>query len=135
MPFNQSNKSAFELQEKYTKMEIAFQRTKEELVKTRENSNKYFTELEYKTRENNLLKTDNEKLKKQIKETFQKQNSKDKDTEINYDDYYRKLMNIVKLEGEDPVWRKYANLAMPSFQTMTEDQLKLQCESIWRSKL
>jgi len=97
-------------------MEIAFQRTKEELVKTRENSNKYFTELEYKTRENNLLKTDNEKLKKQIKETFQKQNSKDKDTEINYDDYYRKLMNIVKLEGEDPVWRKYANLASPHFR-------------------
>jgi len=38
--------------------------------------------------------------------------------DIDYDDYYRKLMGIVKLEGDDPVWRKYAALATPNVSAM-----------------
>lgn len=62
-------------------------------------------------------------------------NPKDATMEIDYDDYYRKLMGIVRLEGDDPVWRKYANLAAPSFNNMNETQIKQLSEQLWRSKL
>ena len=56
---------------------------------------------------------------------IQKQTSvKSSSTEIDYDDYYRKLLGIVKLEGDDPIWRKYSNIASPSFSSMTENMLK-----------
>jgi len=44
-------------------------------------------------------------------------------------------MGIVQLEGDDPVWRKYANLTQPSFNTMNEAQLRKQAEQLWISKL
>ena len=44
--------------------------------------------------------------------------------EIDYDDYYRKMMALVKLEGDDPVWRKFALICKPEFNTMTESQLR-----------
>jgi hypothetical protein len=85
------------------------------------------------------LKGENEKLKKQVKELIQKQtntrNLNSLDTEIDYDDYYRKLMGIVKLEGDDPVWRKFATLAAPSFDSLTEAQLKMQAQLLWKNKL
>jgi len=56
---------------------------------------------------------------------IQKQTSpKPSTTEIDYDDYYRKLLGIVKLEGDDPIWRKYSNISAPSFNTMTENMIK-----------
>jgi hypothetical protein len=62
-------------------------------------------------------------------------NPKATTTEVNYDDYYRKLLGIVKLEGDDPVWRKYSSLAQPQFTTMTESQLRKQADELWRNKL
>lgn len=35
------------------------------------------------------------------------------DLEIDYNDYYRKALALVKLEGDDPVWRKFSALAKP----------------------
>ena len=82
-----------------------------------------------------MLKNDNEKLKKQLKELLHKETNIKEGTEIDYNDYYRKLLGLVKLEGDDPVWRKYANLATPSFNTMTESQLRKEAEALWLSKL
>ena len=62
-------------------------------------------------------------MKKQVKELLQKEVNPNDGKEVDYNDYYRKLMGIVKLEGNDPVWRKYAVLAEPSLTTMTQDQL------------
>ena len=44
-------------------------------------------------------------------------------------------MGIVKLEGDDPVWRKYSMLAEPSLSTMTQDQLMKYSKELWVSKL
>ena len=38
-------------------------------------------------------------------------------------DYYRKMLNVVKLEGDDPVWKKYSDMVMPVFTVMTQAQL------------
>ena len=57
------------------------------------------------------------------------------DSEVDYDDYYRKLMRLVKLEGDDPAWRKFATLAAPSFDSLNEAQLKMQAQQLWKSKL
>ena len=59
----------------------------------------------------------------------------DTNKEIDYNDYYRKLMGIVKLEGDDPVWRKYSNLAEPSLASMTQEQLVKYTGELWKSKL
>lgn len=84
-----------------------------------------------------MLKNENEKVKKQMKELMQKQNLSQKDGNqgMDYDDYYRKLLAIVKLEGNDPVWRKYANLALPSYAAMTQEELQAECKLTWNSKL
>lgn len=66
---------------------------------------------------------------------MQKQTNVKEGTEIDYDDYYRKLLGIVKLEGDDPVWRKYSTLTSPSFATMTEAQAKTMAQELWTSKL
>jgi len=59
---------------------------------------------------------------------MQRQNNLKEDSlAIDYDDYYRRLLGIVKLEGDDPCWLKYANLATPSFNIMDTTQLKSQC--------
>jgi hypothetical protein len=55
--------------------------------------------------------------------------------DIDYNDYYRKLLNMVKLEGDDPVWRKYANIADPTFNVMSLDQLKKYADQLWQSKI
>ena len=55
--------------------------------------------------------------------------------EIDYDDYYRKMMALVKLEGDDPVWRKFALICKPEFNTMTESQVREECDKLWCSKL
>lgn len=44
-------------------------------------------------------------------------------------------MGIVRLEGDDPVWRKFAAIATPSFESMSETQLKMQAQQLWKSKL
>ncbi|EFX60280.1 hypothetical protein DAPPUDRAFT_344259 [Daphnia pulex] len=75
-------------------------------------------------------------MKKQVKELIQKQtNTRSMDTEVDYDDYYRKLMGLVRLEGDDPVWRKFASLATPSFESLNEAQLRMQAQQLWKSKL
>lgn len=63
-------------------------------------------------------------MKKQVKELLQKQVSAKEGVEVDYDDYYRKLLGINKLEGDDPVWKKYSSLISPNFKTMTEEQAK-----------
>lgn len=64
-------------------------------------------------------------MKRQIKESFEKEQGtklglKSSSNEIDYDDYYRKALAMVKLEGDDPVWRKFSVLAKPEFLNMTE---------------
>ena len=50
-------------------------------------------------------------------------------------DYYRKMLNVVKLEGNDPVWKKYSDMVMPVFTVMTQAQLTDTAESLWKTKL
>jgi hypothetical protein len=137
LPFNQDpdNRSHIQTQEKCSKLELALTKLGTEHSKVKEERGKYLAELEFKSRENNVFKADNEKLKKQIKELLQKDANPNNNKEIDYSDYYRKLMGIVKLEGEDPVWRKYALLAEPSVETMTHEQLKKCVMDLWKSKL
>lgn len=85
-----------------------------------------------------MLKTENTKMKKQIKENFERQQGKkvgSTSLNIDYDDYYRKLLALVKLEGDDPVWRKFANMAKPEFHTMTNEQVLGTAETLWNNKL
>lgn len=138
LPFNQNNnsKNQFELQDKYTKLELVVQKMKDDLNKTRQLNGKYLAELQFKTKQVVVFKGDNEKMKKQLKQLLQKQTgNKSQSTEVDYDDYYRKLLGIVKLEGDDPVWRKYSNVASPNYSNMTENQLKKHAEQLWKSKL
>ncbi len=44
-------------------------------------------------------------------------------------------MNLVKIDGQDPVWKKYADLAQPNFIAMTETQLREMVEKLWHNKL
>ena len=74
-------------------------------------------------------------MKKQVQELLQKEINPHDGKTIDYNDYYRKLMGIVKLEGDDPVWRKYSLLASPSLNTMTHDQLIKYAQDLWNSKL
>lgn len=60
---------------------------------------------------------------------------KDKNFKYDDDDYYRKLMNLVKLDGQDPVWKKYADMVKPSFSALTQTQLRQLAEQLWSSKL
>lgn len=45
MPFMSNNRDAAETMEKYSKLELAFSKLKEELAKTRDKSTEYYTEL------------------------------------------------------------------------------------------
>ena len=58
LPFNQNNdnKMQINLQNKNIQLESALQKMKDDLNKTRENSNKYLADLEFKNREAALLK-------------------------------------------------------------------------------
>ena len=76
-----------------------------------------------------MLKNENSKLKQQLKEYFnEKEGIKlgiknpldSKSNDIDYDDYYRKALSLVKLEGNDPVWRKFSVMAKPEFFSMTD---------------
>ena len=62
-------------------------------------------------------------MKKQIRANFEKEQKKTMGSvagEIDYDDYYRKQLHLVKLEGDDPVWRKFSLISKPEFHSMTE---------------
>jgi hypothetical protein len=63
-------------------------------------------------------------MKKQVKELLQREVNPSDRKDIDYSDYYRKLMGLNKFEGDDPVWRKYSLLAEPSFNMMTLEELK-----------
>lgn len=39
--------------------------------------------------------------------------------DVDYDDYYRKMLALVKLEGDDPVWKKFEAMAKPEINLMT----------------
>ena len=108
---------------------------KSELSKTREERSKCLAQIEYSEKENLVLKTTNDKLKKQVKDFIERQHESKVSMEVDYNDYYRKLLGVVKLEGDDPVWRKYAGLSTPDFRTMPEEELKETAKSLWTSKL
>lgn len=84
-----------------------------------------------------MFKSENTKLKKQLKESFERQQGKKITGTLNidYDDYYRKLLALVKFEGDDPTWKKFANMAQPQFHSMTSDQILANAKSLWNSKL
>jgi|LakMenEpi03Aug12_release.lakeMendotaPanAssembly.Ray.scaffolds.fasta_scaffold823065_1 hypothetical protein len=42
-----------------------------------------------------------------------------KAADIDYNDYYRKMLSLVKLEGDDPVWKRFATIAKPDIKLMT----------------
>lgn len=55
-------------------------------------------------------------MKKQIRANFEKEQKKSGITvgdEIDYDDYYRRQLHLNKLEGDDPVWRKFSLISKP----------------------
>ena len=98
LPFNQSagNKGQAEIQEKNLKLQQALEKINSEFKKVKEERSKFLAELEFKSREGNVLKSDNDKLKRQLKELLHKQTDTKEGTQIDYDDYYRKRMGIVK---------------------------------------
>ena len=104
-------------------MELKYGQMKDQLSKSNETSMKYFSELEFKSKENDMLKGENLKMKKQLKESFEREQGKKTDstsTNIDYDDYYRRLLHLTKLEGDDPAWKKFDTMARPEFHSMTE---------------
>lgn len=77
-------------------------------------------------------------MKKQLRANFEREQSKAGGSvagQIDYDDYYRRQLALVKLEGDDPVWRKFSLLSKPEFQNMTESQLREESNKLWSSKL
>jgi hypothetical protein len=44
-------------------------------------------------------------------------------------------MNLVKLDGQDPIWKKYNDMTKPSFNVLTTDQLRHLAEQLWTGKL
>lgn len=60
-------------------------------------------------------------MKKQLREIYEKEQKKagSQNLDINYDDYYRKMLALVKLEGDDPVWKKFQTMAKPEINLMS----------------
>lgn len=56
MPFYQNNTQIIDQQQKISELEVKYNRAKDDLKISNDASMKYFAELEYKTKENSMLK-------------------------------------------------------------------------------
>lgn len=56
MPFYQNNTQIIDQQQKISELEVKYNRAKDDLKISNDTSMKYFAELEYKTKENSMLK-------------------------------------------------------------------------------
>lgn len=95
---------------------------------------KYYSELEYNKKENELLKVENKKVKTQLKELLdreRKEKNQATGPSIDYNDFYRNLLHLVRLEGDDPVWKKFANVAEPAFNVMDGEEMKRMAQNLW----
>lgn len=130
-PLFKDTTQAVDMKKINTELENQIRQLKSELQTVKQEKTRYLAELDLKTKESDMLKGENNKLKKQVKDYIEKEiksssasNNRNEVYRYDEDDYYRKLLHLVKLEGNDPVWKKYSDMVVPVFSVMTETQLR-----------
>ncbi len=44
-------------------------------------------------------------------------------------------MHLVKIDGDDPLWKKYADLYAANYSSMDAESLRKEAVKLWHSKL